>query len=90
MSTRPTSGCTCFVDGDDTATDCNSGLNGDGTMTPYSIGDLACGTASVYQDIGGDTYRDTDWWDDSGVLDAGACSPCRSAPVPPSGWPSSI
>ena len=64
-------GCACFADGDDALTDCNPGLNGDGTMTPYELGDTICGQASVYADISGGTYRDTDWWDVDGMLDDG-------------------
>jgi hypothetical protein len=64
-------GCPCFADGDDSTTDCNPGLNGDGTETPYSMGATVCGTGSVFLDVTGSTYRDTDWWDDGGAVDAG-------------------
>lgn len=64
-------GCDCFVDGDDFLNDCNAGSNGDGSLTPYTFGSIACGNASIFQNVTGDTYRDTDWWDDGGVLDAG-------------------
>ena len=64
-------GCACPVDGDDGMTDCNPGLNGDGTFTPYELGDTICGQASVFDDIAGGTYRDTDWWDTDGMLDDG-------------------
>ena len=64
-------GCVCFVDGDDSTTDCNGGSNNDGAMTPYVLGQMVCGTASIYEEISGGFYRDTDYWDDNGVLDAG-------------------
>jgi len=64
-------GCPCFVDGDDSLTDCNPGLNGDGTESPYTMGATVCGTGSVFLDVSGSTYRDTDWWDDGGAVDAG-------------------
>jgi len=64
-------GCTCFVDGNDPGSDCNPGLDGDGTMTPYAFGGLVCASASIFQGEDSLTYRDTDWWDDDGLLDAG-------------------
>ncbi len=53
----------CWEDGDDATTDCNGGLNGDGSMDPLTIGVPLCGEASVYQDVSGSTYRDTDWFE---------------------------
>ena len=66
-------GCSiCQEDGFDTADDCNAGLNGDGTLGAYTLGNVHCGTASVYVDgPTGGQYRDTDWYDDNGVIDAG-------------------
>ena len=64
--------CVCHPDGFDTAQDCNGGLNGDGSMTPFPIPSSLCGSASVYLDgPTGGQYRDTDWMDDGGVADAG-------------------
>ena len=53
----------CWVDGDDATTDCNGGLNGDGSMDLLTIGVPLCGESSVYLDISGGTYRDTDWFE---------------------------
>ncbi|MCH2148054.1 MAG: dockerin type I domain-containing protein [Phycisphaerales bacterium] len=64
-------GCVCSVDGDDPSIDCNGGLNTDGTLTPYTMGQTVCGNASVFYAANGNIWRDTDWWDDFGVLDAG-------------------
>ena len=64
-------GCYCYQDGDDALNDCNAGLNGDGTESPYTMGATVCGSGSVYLDVSGGTYRDTDWWDDGGAVDAG-------------------
>jgi len=66
-------GCSiCQEDGFDTADDCNAGLNGDGTMGSYTHGNVLCGTASVYLDgPTGGQYRDTDWYDDGGAMNAG-------------------
>lgn len=49
--------------------DCNAGLNGDGSMTPYELGHVVCGTTSVYLNVDGAPLRDTDWWDVDGILD---------------------
>jgi hypothetical protein len=64
-------GCVCPEDGTDPLADCNAGLNGDGTETPHTVGDTVCGTASVFVAADGTTNRDTDWYDDLGVVDAG-------------------
>jgi hypothetical protein len=64
-------GCYCFQDGDDALNDCNAGLNGDGTESPYTMGATVCGSGAVFLDVSGGTYRDTDWWDDGGAVDAG-------------------
>lgn len=64
-------GCVCPEDGTDPLTDCNAGLNGDGTETPYTLGTTMCGAASVFVAADGTTNRDTDWYDDLGALDAG-------------------
>jgi len=53
----------CWVDGDDGATDCNAGLNGNGAMDPLTIGVPLCGEASVFLDASGSTFRDTDWFE---------------------------
>jgi hypothetical protein len=60
----------CWEDGDDSTTDCNAGVNGDGSMDPLTIGVPLCGESSVFVDISGDTYRDTDWFESS-ELNAG-------------------
>ena len=52
----------CWVDGNDSTTDCNAGLNGNGNMDPLTIGVPLCGEASVFVDVSGDTFRDTDWF----------------------------
>ena len=52
----------CWVDGNDATQDCNSGLNGDGSMDPLTLGVSLCGEASVFLDISGSVYRDTDWF----------------------------
>jgi hypothetical protein len=60
----------CWEDGDDSSTDCNAGLNGNGAMDPLTIGVPLCGEASVYFDPNydngdgtfGTTLRDTDWF----------------------------
>lgn len=62
--------CSCSQDGDDALEDCNPGLNGDGTMTSYTMGYTVCGDGSVFVDVTGGTFRDTDWWDDNGGVDA--------------------
>jgi hypothetical protein len=54
----------CWNDGDDSATDCNGGLN---APTPVyqaiTLGSTICGTASVFVDgPTGGTYRDLDWY----------------------------
>jgi len=54
----------CWNDGDDSATDCNGGLN---VPTPVyqaiTLGSTICGTASVFVDgPTGGTYRDLDWY----------------------------
>ena len=56
-------GCVCFVDGDDSETDCNGGTNLlTPTFTDLTIGQSICGESSVFVDITGGTYRDLDWW----------------------------
>ena len=57
-------GCVCFVDGDDSETDCNGGTNlASPTYTDLTIGQSICGTSSVFVDgPTGGTYRDLDWW----------------------------
>jgi len=57
-------GCVCFVDGDDSETDCNGGTNlVTPTYTDLTIGQSICGTSSVFVDgPTGGTYRDLDWW----------------------------
>jgi len=62
----------CWMDGDDSATDCNGGLN---APTPVyqaiTLGTRICGTASVFVDgPTGGTYRDLDWYDNA-ALNAG-------------------
>jgi hypothetical protein len=62
----------CWMDGDDSALDCNGGLN---APTPVyqaiTFGTRICGTASVFVDgPTGGTYRDLDWYD-SATLNAG-------------------
>jgi hypothetical protein len=60
----------CWVDGDDSSTDCNAGLNGDGSMDVLTAGVPLCGETSVYFDPNydngdgtfGATLRDTDWF----------------------------
>ena len=52
----------CWVDGNDSTTDCNPGLNGNGDMDPLTIGVPLCGESSVFVDVSGDTFRDTDWF----------------------------
>jgi len=65
-------GCVCFVDGDDSETDCNGGSNMLApAFTPLSLGDVICGELSVYiEGPTGGTYRDLDWWTSTDV-DAG-------------------
>jgi len=53
----------CWEDGDDATTDCNGGLNGDGSMDLLTVGVPLCGEVSVYLDVTGSTYRDTDWFE---------------------------
>jgi len=62
-------GCVCFVDGDDSETDCNGGANNAvPTYTPLTIGQSICGQSSVFVDgPTGGTYRDLDWWHSDGV-----------------------
>ena len=68
----------CWVDGDDSSTDCNAGLNGDGSLDALTIGVPLCGTISVYFDPNidngdgtfGATLRDTDWFSNA-ALNAG-------------------
>ena len=69
-------GCVCFVDGDDSETDCNGGGNSTvPTYTPLTLGQSICGTASVYVDgPTGGTYRDLDWWHSDGVNAGGSFS----------------
>ena len=57
-------GCVCFVDGDDSETDCNGGSNmASPAFTPLSSGEVICGELSVYiEGPTGGTYRDLDWW----------------------------
>jgi hypothetical protein len=57
-------GCVCFVNGDDSETDCNGGSNmASPAFTPLSSGDVICGELSVYiEGPTGGTYRDLDWW----------------------------
>ena len=50
--------CVCFVDGDDTVTDCNGGIQ----TTPLTLGQSICGTASIFIDSAGSLVRDLDWW----------------------------
>ncbi|MCH2140919.1 MAG: hypothetical protein MK100_07785, partial [Phycisphaerales bacterium] len=56
--------CVCFVDGDDSETDCNGGTNLlVPTYTDLNFGESICGTSSVFLDgPTGGTYRDLDWW----------------------------
>lgn len=62
--------CVCFVDGDDSANDCNGGSNmGTPTFTALTLGQSICGTSSVYNDVAG-LYRDLDWWTNA-TIDAG-------------------
>ena len=57
-------GCACFVDGDDSETDCNGGSNlVVPTFTNLVLGQSHCCTSSVFVDgPTGGTYRDLDWW----------------------------
>ena len=66
-------GCVCFVDGDDSETDCNGGSNmASPTFTPLSSGDVICGDLSVYvEGPTGGTYRDLDWWVSDAVNSGG-------------------
>jgi hypothetical protein len=62
----------CWMDGDDSALDCNGGLN---APTPVyqaiTLGVRICGTAAVFVDgPTGGTYRDLDWYDNA-ALNAG-------------------
>ncbi|MCH2136490.1 MAG: hypothetical protein MK101_07905, partial [Phycisphaerales bacterium] len=61
--------CACFVDGDDSETDCNGGAN---LVTPtygvLTVGSSICGQSSVFVDgPTGGTYRDLDWYHSAGV-----------------------
>ena len=61
--------CNCFIDGDDSETDCNGGGN---LVTPtygvLTVGSSICGVASVFVDgPTGGTYRDLDWYHSAGV-----------------------
>ena len=65
-------GCVCFVDGDDSETDCNGGGN---LVVPtygtVNIGESICGSSSVFVDgPTGGTYRDLDWYH-SAAINAG-------------------
>ena len=62
-------GCVCFVDGDDSETDCNGGTNLlTPTYTALTLGQSVCGTSSVWVDgPTGGTYRDLDWWTNSSL-----------------------
>ncbi len=55
----------CWVDNDDSSSDCNAGLNG-ATGTEFqaiTLGVPVCGTGSVFFDGGAQgTYRDLDWF----------------------------
>jgi hypothetical protein len=66
-------GCVCFVDGDDSETDCNGGSNmASPAFTPLSSGDVICGDLSVYiEGPTGGTYRDLDWWVSDAVNSGG-------------------
>jgi len=70
-------GCVCFVDGDDSETDCNGGSNlVVPTFTNLNLGESICGTSSVFVDgPTGGTYRDLDWFT-SAALDAGGTFDC--------------
>jgi hypothetical protein len=63
----------CALDGDDSALDCNAGLNG-ATGTEFqdiALGTPVCGTGSVFVDgPTGETYRDLDWYTNA-TLNAG-------------------
>ena len=70
----------CWVDGDDSSTDCNAGSNGDGSMDPLTSGTPMCGTNSVYFDPNvdngdgtfGATLRDTDWFSNADLNAGGS------------------
>ncbi|MDP7006532.1 MAG: hypothetical protein QF718_10025 [Phycisphaerales bacterium] len=67
-------GCVCFVDGDDSETDCNGGSNlVVPTFTNLNLGESICGTSSVFVDgPTGGTYRDLDWYTNSAVNAGGS------------------
>jgi len=62
----------CWNDGDDSAGDCNGGLNAPSPVyQAISLGEAICGTSSVFVDgPTGGTYRDLDWYS-STALNAG-------------------
>jgi len=70
----------CWADGDDSSTDCNAGINGDGSMDPLTIGTPLCGESSVYFDPNidngdgtfGATLRDTDWFSSTALNEGGS------------------
>ena len=72
----------CWVDGDNSANDCNAGLNGNGAMDVLTLAVPLCGEASVYYDPNvdngdgtfGATLRDTDWFSCVGLSNGGSFS----------------
>ena len=72
----------CWVDGDDSSSDCNAGLNGNGAMDTLTLAVPMCGEASVYFDPNvdngdgtfGATLRDTDWFTCVGLNEGGSFS----------------
>jgi len=61
-------GAPCMYDGDDALDDPNCGANcSPATFQALTLGTPMCGTASVYLDISGGTYRDLDWYNNATV-----------------------
>ena len=62
----------CWMDGDDSASDCNGGLNAPSPVyQAISLGEAICGESSVFVDgPTGGTYRDLDWYSNT-ALNAG-------------------